>query len=83
MQDATFHDLLRGRGQKAKLAEALNVDRSIVSRWIERRVPAERVLEVERATGIHRSKIRPDLYPPSELEGAAPYCGALSEEPAT
>ena len=30
------------------------------------KVPARRVLAIERATGIPRSRLRPDLYPPEE-----------------
>lgn len=50
------------------LARALERDISpqAISQW--KRVPAERVLEVERATGISRHKLRPDLYP---VEGSA------------
>jgi transcriptional regulator with XRE-family HTH domain len=44
------------------LARLLGVDRSTVLRWEERRIPAERVLDVERVTGIPRDKLRPDLY---------------------
>lgn len=35
------------------------------------RVPAEWVIPIERATGVPRSKIRPDLYPPEGDEAAA------------
>lgn len=31
-----------------------------VSQW--KRVPAERVLDVERVTGVSRHKLRPDIY---------------------
>lgn len=48
------------------LAERLKVNRSTVLRWEEGRVPAERVLEIERATGVSRQSLRPDIYPPSE-----------------
>jgi DNA-binding transcriptional regulator YdaS (Cro superfamily) len=34
-----------------------------VQGWLKRRVPAERVLAVERVSGIDRKDIRPDLYP--------------------
>lgn len=34
-----------------------------ISKWEKGQVPAERVLEVERETGIPRHLIRPDLYP--------------------
>jgi DNA-binding transcriptional regulator YdaS (Cro superfamily) len=36
-----------------------------VSQWT--RVPAERVIEVERVTGVSRYELRPDIYPPHEL----------------
>lgn len=39
-----------------------------VSQW--RRVPVERVLDVERATGVPRHELRPDIYPPVEAEAA-------------
>ncbi|WP_354250585.1 YdaS family helix-turn-helix protein [Bradyrhizobium sp. LA3.X] len=39
-----------------------------VSQW--KQVPAERVLDVERATGVSRHRLRPDLYP-AEPERAA------------
>lgn len=41
-----------------------------ISKWEKRRVPAERVLEVERKTGIPRHRLRPDLYPDPALERA-------------
>lgn len=44
------------------LAYMLGVDRSQPTRWAQRGIPAKRVLEVERATGIRRKLLRPDLY---------------------
>jgi DNA-binding transcriptional regulator YdaS (Cro superfamily) len=52
-----------------KLAERFGVNKSTVLRWEDGRVPAERVLDVERTTGISRHELRPDLY--SEPERAA------------
>jgi DNA-binding transcriptional regulator YdaS (Cro superfamily) len=49
----------------AKIAEELGITRAAVSTW--RRVPAERVIAVERITEIPRHELRPDLY-----GGAAP-----------
>jgi len=55
-------------GGVTKLAEAINVTRSAVSQW--QRIPAERVLEVERVSGVSRTILRPDLYP-AEPAGVA------------
>lgn len=49
------------RGRLTKLAETLGISVAAVCQWD--RVPAERVLDVERATGISRHDLRADLYP--------------------
>jgi|KBSSwiStaDraftv2_1062776.scaffolds.fasta_scaffold2445115_2 transcriptional regulator with XRE-family HTH domain len=46
----------------AELAERFDVDKTTVMRWEDRRIPAERVVVIERVTGIPRSRLRPDLY---------------------
>lgn len=50
------------RGLISKVASGLGVTHSAVSQWD--RVPAERVVEVERITGIPRHELRPDLHLP-------------------
>lgn len=47
----------------ASVAAAAGVDKATVTRWSQKRVPAERVLQVERITGVSRHVLRPDLYP--------------------
>ena len=47
-------------GNFARLAKLLGVPIQNVCRW--KRVPAEWVLRVERATGVPRARIRPDIY---------------------
>lgn len=43
-----------------------------VAAWKYRGViPVRRVLDVERATGIPRYKIRPDIYPPEAVKARA------------
>lgn len=54
------------RLRMADLARALGVDKATVTRWGQKRVPAERVLDVERVAGIPRHDLRPDLYPREE-----------------
>lgn len=48
-------------GGRAQLASLIGVTKSAVYQWT--RVPAERVLAVEAATGVPRQQLRPDLYP--------------------
>jgi DNA-binding transcriptional regulator YdaS (Cro superfamily) len=53
-----------------ELGDRLNVGRAAVCKWERRQIPAERVLEIERVTGVPRHELRPDLYPPP-AEGRA------------
>lgn len=43
------------------VARALDVDKSLPTRWAQNGIPHERVLDVERVTGIPRHILRPDL----------------------
>ena len=52
------------------LASEIGVTSQAISQWDQ--VPAERVLAVERATGVSRYELRPDIYgPPPETERQA------------
>jgi DNA-binding transcriptional regulator YdaS (Cro superfamily) len=57
---------IEAAGGTGKLAAALGIKSQAVSQW--RRVPGERVIAVERATGgaVTRHELRPDLYPADE-----------------
>lgn len=49
-------------GGASKLARLIGgITSQAVSQW--KRVPADRVLAVETATGVPRHELRPDLYP--------------------
>lgn len=49
------------------LAEVLGIRTPALCKWERGRVPAARVLDVERATGISRHQLRPDVFgPPAE-----------------
>ena len=52
---------IQAAGNKARLADLVGVSRQCVGQWS--RVPAERVLQIERLTGVSRTILRPDLYP--------------------
>lgn len=51
---------------------ALNVARRTVFLWKQQGVPAERVPEIEAATGISRHALRPDLWPAASAQAADP-----------
>jgi DNA-binding transcriptional regulator YdaS (Cro superfamily) len=63
MRDPALSRAIEEAGGVAELARKLSISSQAVSQWD--RVPAERALEVERATGgaVTRHDLRPDLYP--------------------
>jgi TorA maturation chaperone TorD len=62
MRDQGLDQAIRAAGSVSELARRLGISQPSVSNWD--RIPAERVLSVEAATGITRSVLRPDLYAP-------------------
>jgi TorA maturation chaperone TorD len=65
MRDAGLEEAVRAVGGVSELARQIGISQPSVSNW--NRVPAERVLLVEAATGVDRKVLRPDLYAePSE-----------------
>lgn len=67
MRDPGLKAAIAAVGSQAKLGAAFGITAQAVSLW--RRVPAERVVDVEKLTGIPRHVLRPDLYS-SEETGA-------------
>lgn len=60
--------LLRAkRGLIAHIARELKILPQAIHQW--RQVPLDRVIEVEKATGIHRSLLRPDFFEPAPSIG--------------
>lgn len=59
-RDPALAEAAKSVGGIIKLSVALNLSRAAASQW--RRVPPERVLDVERLTGVSRYRLRPDLY---------------------
>ena len=60
MRDSGLEEAIRVAGGVGALAQKIGISQPSVSNWV--RVPAERVVSVEAATGVMRSVLRPDLY---------------------
>lgn len=58
-----IRELIKTPGMVTQISLGAGVPRNTVIYWGRRnRIPAERVPAVERATGIPREELRPDLY---------------------
>ncbi len=56
-------------GSQQKLAVLMGVSSMAVSKWTKNdSVPTERVLTIEKLTGVPRYELRPDIYPPDEYK---------------
>ncbi len=60
MRDPGLSEAIRAAGGVAALARKLGISQPSVSNWS--RIPADRLLAVEAATGVKREALRPDLY---------------------
>ena len=60
MRDRGLEEAVRAVGGVSELARQIGISQPSVSNWT--RIPAERVLPVEAATGVSRTILRPDLY---------------------
>jgi TorA maturation chaperone TorD len=60
MRDQGLEEAIRAAGGVGALARRIGIAQPSVSNWS--RIPAERVIAVEDATGVHRTVLRPDLY---------------------
>ena len=67
MRDPGLDEAIRAAGGVGALARKIGISQPSVSNWA--RIPAERVLSVEAATGVNRGVLRPDLY--AEHHGTA------------
>ena len=56
-----FQQYLSVYGNISKLARRLGISHAAVQQW-RGVVPYERIIDVERATGIPREALRPELY---------------------
>ena len=62
MKNRGFEKAVEIAGGINALARLLDISNQAVRQW--RRVPAERVVDIERVTGVPRQELRPDLFAP-------------------
>ena len=60
MREPGLDEAIRAVGGVSELARRIGISQPSVSNW--ERVPADRVLSVEAATGVDRAQLRPDLF---------------------
>src|SRR3954468_16353613 len=66
MRDTGLCQAIDAAGGVAQLARKIGIAQPSLSNW--NRVPAERVVAVEAATGVARRQLRPDLYSETTVE---------------
>jgi TorA maturation chaperone TorD len=66
MADRGLQEAVRAVGGVSELARRIGISQPSVSNWIK--IPAERVLAVEAASGVDRAALRPDLYAENEVD---------------
>jgi DNA-binding transcriptional regulator YdaS (Cro superfamily) len=58
---AGLRKAITAAGGISALARRLGISRVAILQW--KKIPAERVLDIERVTGVPREQLRPELYP--------------------
>ena len=59
-------------GGQVKLADAIQTSQQNVSNWLRTgKVAPDKVILIEKVTGVSRYELRPDIYPPEESKYAA------------
>jgi TorA maturation chaperone TorD len=69
MRDSGLDEAIRAVGGVGVLARRIGISQPSVSNWS--RIPAERVLAVETASGVSRRILRPDLYGDADVPAEA------------
>jgi TorA maturation chaperone TorD len=78
MRDMGLDQAVQAAGGVSELARKIGISQPSVSNWT--RVPAERVLVVEAATGVDRRTLRPDLYVTDLSQNSDEVAAARSQE---
>lgn len=79
MRDTGLEKAIEAAGGVRALARSLGISQPAISAW--KRIPSDRVLAVEAATGVARADLRPDLFgTASVLRDIAPEDAARADE---
>lgn len=62
MMTSSIEQAVKKAGGRAAVARELGVTPEAVRQWIKKKLPAERAVDLERLSGVHRSSLRPDLW---------------------
>jgi len=60
MDKKRVREIASKAGGVVALSKALGLSRAAVSQW--KRIPIDRVMDVERLTGVSRIELRPDVF---------------------
>ncbi|MGU3286493.1 Cro/CI family transcriptional regulator [Methylobacterium mesophilicum] len=74
MHAEPLKDAITKAGGPVALSRALGISSAAVCQW--RQCPVLRVIAVEKATGVPRHELRPDVYPPPAQVGAVQHGAA-------
>tara|TARA_B100000586_G_C19912435_1_gene343752 strand:- start:454 stop:678 length:225 start_codon:yes stop_codon:yes gene_type:complete len=59
-------------GAQTKLSQAIGSSQQNISYWLRTgKVAPDKVILIERVTGVSRHELRPDIYPPEDTKQAA------------
>ena len=78
MRDQGLQEAIRAVGGVSELARRIGISQPSVSNWD--RIPAERVLSVEGATGVARTVLRPDLFSDKSVASVDEVDAARAQE---
>lgn len=62
MSKSFIREAVKKAGGRGAVARSLNVTPEAVRQWEVNKIPAERAVDLERLSGVHRSYLRPDLW---------------------
>ncbi|MEQ1560376.1 MAG: YdaS family helix-turn-helix protein [Methyloglobulus sp.] len=67
MKNEALQKAIKSVGTQTLLAKRLGISQQRLQWWTKNTLPAEWVIQVEKETGVPRHELRPDIYPPSEI----------------